>query len=106
MDKKIKHDADGSIEKYREIFVARGFYQKEGIDYEETFSLVARYSSIETIMELAYMIKWDLRQMDVKTTFLNGVIDEEAYIKQPEGFEVKDILTPVCKLKNALYGLK
>ena len=44
--------------------------------------------------------------MDVKTTFFNGVIDEEAYIKQPEGFEVKDILTRVCKLKNALYGLK
>ena len=64
------------IEKYKEIFVARGFSQKEGIDYEETFSPVARYTSIRTIMALASMMKWDLHQMDVKTTFRNGVIEE------------------------------
>ena len=56
----IKHVDDGSIEKYKEIFVARGFSQKEGIDYEETFYLVARYTSIRTIMELASMMKWNL----------------------------------------------
>ena len=59
---KIKHAADGSIEKYKERFVARGFSQKEGIDYEETFALVARYTSIRTIMALASMMKWDLNQ--------------------------------------------
>ena len=80
---KIKHAADGSIEKYKAIFVARGFSQKEGIDYEETFAPVERYTSIRTIMALASMMKWDLHQMDVKTTFLNGVIEEEVYIKQP-----------------------
>ena len=56
-------------------FVARGFSQKEGIDYEETFTPVAWYTSIRTIMALASMMKWDLHQMDVKTTFLNGVIE-------------------------------
>ena len=74
---KIKHAADGSIEKYKARFVARGFSQKEGINYEETFSPVERYTSIRAIMALASMMKWDLHQMDVKTTFLNGVIEEE-----------------------------
>jgi hypothetical protein len=77
---KIKHVADRSIEKYKEIFVARRFSQKEGIDYEETFSLVARYTSIRTIMALAAKMKWKLHQMDVKTTFLNGVFEEEVSI--------------------------
>ena len=66
--------------------MARGFSQKEGIDYEETFSPVARYTSIRTIMELASMMKWDPHQIDVKTTFLNGVIEEDGYIEQPQGF--------------------
>jgi hypothetical protein len=76
---KIKHAVDGSIEKYKARFVARGFSQKEGIDYEETFAHVARYTSIRTIIALATKMKWKLHQMDVKTTFLNGVI-EEVYI--------------------------
>ena len=87
---KIKHVADGSIEKYKEIFVDRGFSQKKGIDYEEKFSPVSRYTSIKTIMELSSMMKWDLHQMDVNTTFLNGVIEEYVYIKQPQGFQVED----------------
>ena len=77
---KIKHAADGSIEKYKARFVDRGFSQKEGSDYEETFAPVERYTSIETIMALGAMMKWYLHQMDVKTTFLNGVIEEEVYI--------------------------
>jgi hypothetical protein len=103
---KIKHAADGSIEKYKARFVARGFSQKEGIDYEETFAPVARYTSIRTIISLAAKIKWKLHQMDVKTTFLNGVIKEEVYIEQPQGFEVEDRKSHVCKLKKALYRLK
>jgi hypothetical protein len=71
---KIKHAADGSIEKYKARFVAHGFSQKEGIDYEETFAPVARYTSIKTIIALAAKMKWKLHQMDVKTTFLSGVI--------------------------------
>ena len=78
---KIKHTTDGIIEKYKAKFVARGFSQNEGINYEETFSHVTRYTSIKTIMALSSKTKWKLHQMDVKTTFLNGVIREEVYIK-------------------------
>jgi hypothetical protein len=103
---KIKHVADGSIEKNKARFVSRGFSQKEGIDYEETFSPVSRYTSIRTIIDLAANKKWNLHQMDVKTTFLNGVIEEEVYIEQPQGFEVQYMKNHVCKLKKDLYGLK
>ena len=65
---KIKNATDVSIEKYKERFFTRGFSQKEGIDYQETFSLVARYTSVRTIMALASMMKWDIHQMDVKTS--------------------------------------
>jgi hypothetical protein len=100
---KIKHVADGSIQKYKVIFGARGFSKKEGIDYEETFAPVARYTSIKTIITLAAKMKWKLHQMDVKTAFLNGVIEEEVYIEQPQGFEVEDKKSHVCKLKKSLY---
>jgi hypothetical protein len=71
---KIKHATDRSIKKYKARFVARGFSQKEGIDYEETFAPVARYTSIITIIDLVAKMKWKLHQMDAKTTFLNGII--------------------------------
>jgi hypothetical protein len=103
---KIKHAIDGSIEKYKERIVACGFSQKEDIDYEETFTFLARYTSIITNIALAAKMKWKLYQMDVKTAFLNGVIEEEVYIEQPQGFEVEDRKSQVCKLKKALYGLK
>jgi hypothetical protein len=103
---KIKHVADGSIEKYKARFFSHGFSQKEGIDYEDTFTLVARYTSIRTIIALAAKMKWKLHQMDVKTTFLNSVIEEEVYIEQPQGFEVEDRKSHVCRLKKSLYGLK
>jgi hypothetical protein len=77
---KIKHATDGSVKKYKVRFVARGFSQVEGIDYEETFSPIARYNSICTIIELAASMGWRLHHMDVKTTFLNGDIEEEVYI--------------------------
>jgi hypothetical protein len=99
---KIKHAADGSIEKHKARFVARGFFQKKGIDYEETFAPIARYTSIKTIIALAAKMKWKLHQMDVKTTFLNGVIEEEVYIEQPQGFEVEDRKTHVWKLKKII----
>ena len=88
---KIKHAADGSIEKYKARFVARGFSQKEGIDYEETFAPIARYTSMRSILFVAGVMKWKIHQMDVKTDFLNGIVEEESH---------------VCRLKKALYGLK
>jgi hypothetical protein len=92
--------------KYKEIFVARGFSQVEGIDYEETFSLVSRYTSILTIISLAASMDWRLHQMDVKITFLNGDIEEEVYIKQLDGFMIHEKESHVSRLKKALYGLK
>jgi hypothetical protein len=102
---RIKHTVDRSIEKHKTRFVARGFSQVEGIDYEETFSLVARYTSIQMIIFLATSMGWKLHQMDVKTTFLNGEIEEEIYIEQPDGFVIHKE-SHVCRLKKALYGLK
>ena len=102
----IKHVADGSIEKYKSIFLAHGFSQKEGKYYEETFSSVARYTSIRSILALAAVMKWKIHHMDVKTIVLNGVMEEELYVEQTLGFETHDRETHVCKLKKALYGLK
>ena len=77
---------DGSIEKYKARFVARGFSQKEGIDYKETFTVVSRYTSIESVLALAAVMKWKIHQMDVKTAFFNGVVEEEVYVEKPLSF--------------------
>jgi hypothetical protein len=103
---KIKHVVDGSIEKYKARFVARGFSQIEGVDYDETFSPITRYTSIGTIIALAASMGWKLHQMDVKAAFLNGGIEEEVYIEQPEGFIIHNEKSHVCRLNKALYGLK
>lgn len=78
---KIKHATDGSIDKYKARFVARGFSQKEGIDYEETFAPTARYTTIRSLVSFVASMGWNIDQMDVKTIFLNGTIDEEVYIE-------------------------
>jgi hypothetical protein len=103
---KIKHAVDRSIEKHKARFVARGLSQVEGVDYEETFANVARYTSIRTIIALASTLGWRLHQMDVKTTFLNRENEEEVYIEQPDGFVIHGKESHVCRLKKALYGLK
>eukprot|EP00253_Pinus_taeda_P004142 PITA_04142 len=103
---KIKYAADDNVEKYKARFVAKGYAQKEGIDYEETFTPIARYTSIRTVIPLAAQMGWEIHQMDVKTAFMNGVIEEEVYIEQPVGFETHEKKSHVCRLKKALYGLK
>ena len=103
---KIKYVADGSVEKYKARFVAKGYAQKEGIDYEETFAPVAKYTSIRTVISLAAQMGWEIHQMDVKTAFLNEVIEVEVYIEQPEGFETHEKKSHVCRLTKALNGLK
>jgi len=99
---KIKHVANGSIEKHKARFVACGFSQKEGEDYEDTFALVSRYSFIRSIIALVSITSCKFHQMDVKTTFLNGVIEEEFYIEKNLGFEIHDTEMHVCKLKKSL----
>lgn len=103
---KIKHRVEGCIENFKAKFVALGFSQKEGIDYDEIFSLVARYTTIRSIIALAAYQGWTLYQVDVKTSFLHGILKEEVYIEQPQGFEAHDRRTHVCRLKKTLYGLK
>ena len=85
---------------YKERFVAQGFSWKEGIDYEETFAPVARYTSIGSICT---GMRWEIHQLDIKTSLLNGVVEEEVYIEKPLGFETHDRKTHVCKLKKAFY---
>ena len=69
------------MEKYKATFVAKGYAQRERIDYEETFALVTRYTSIRTTISLAAQMGWEIHQMDVKTAFLNNVIEEDVYIE-------------------------
>ena len=102
---KIKHVADGSIEKQKARFVARVFSQNEGIDYDYTFAPMDRHTSIKAIIFVASVIGWKLHRMDVKTAFLNGVMEEEVYIDQPPGFDTHDRESHVC-MKKTLYWFK
>jgi hypothetical protein len=86
--------------------VAQGFSQKEGINYEETFAPVARLEAIRILLAIAVAKGFKLFQMDVKSAFLNGFIEEEVYVKQPHGFESELYPHRVYRLKRALYGLK
>ena len=76
------------------------------MDYEETFAPIAKYTSIISVLSLDVVMKWKMDQMDVKTAFLNGVIEEEVYVEQPLRFETHDRETHVSRLKKDLYGLK
>ena len=102
---KTKKDTLGNIERYKAKLVAKGFTQKEGIDYKETFSPVSKKDSFRIIMALVAHFDLELQQMDVKTTFLNGDLEEEVYMKQPEGFSSSNGKHLVCKLKKSIYGL-
>ena len=103
---KTKRDSIGNIERYKAGLVAKGFTQKDGIDYKETFSPVSKKDSLRIIMALVTHYDLELHQMDVKTAFLNGNLEEEIYMNQPEGFSVKGKEHMVCKLKKSIYGLK
>nr|GEX35397.1 putative retrotransposon protein [Tanacetum cinerariifolium] len=97
---------DGNIHIYKAPLVAKGFTQTLGIDYEETFSPVADISVIRILIAIAAYYDYEIWQMDVKTAFLNGYINEEVYMEQPEGFVNPKYPNRVCKLKRSIYGLK
>lgn len=103
---RIKTDANGNPTKYKARLVARGLAQEYGVDYLETFAPVSRHDTIRAILALAAQMKWKLYQMDVKSAFLNGELEEEIYVTQPPGFEVKGEEDKVLRLRKALYGLK
>ena len=100
----IKQNTDRSIETYKARLVAKGFTQTLGIDYQETFVPVAKMNSIKVLLSLAACFNWPLHQLDFKNAFLNGVLEEELFIRLPPEFE--NGRNKVCKLKNALYSLK
>ena len=101
---KIKTRSNGSIERYKACLVAKCFTQEYGIDYEETFTSVACISSVRALLAVATASKWDIFQMDVKNTFLNGGLSEEVYMQPPPGLSVES--NKVCHIRRALYGLK
>lgn len=90
---KTKYKVDGSIDKYKARLVAKGYALLEGIDYEETFAPVAIMDTIRTILSLASHHRWTIYQMDVKSAFLNGFIDEEIYVRNPKDLRLREIKT-------------
>ena len=103
---KLKYNADGSISRYKARLVAKGYAQTYGIDFEETFSPVAKMATVRVVIAMATTKGWELQQMDVKNAFLNGELQEEVYMEQPKGYVHLDFPHYVCRLKKALYGLK
>ncbi|RVX19815.1 Retrovirus-related Pol polyprotein from transposon TNT 1-94 [Vitis vinifera] len=103
---KRKMKVDGSIDKYKARLVIKGYRQTEGLDYFDTYSPVTRINSIRMVFAIAALRNLEIHQMDVKTAFLNGDLDEEIYMEQPEGFSAPGQEKKVCKLVKSLYGLK
>lgn len=101
---RIKTGPDGSIEKYKARLVIKGYSQRKGLDYEETFSPVAKTSTIRAVLSIAAQENLSISQFDVSTAFLYGKLKEEIYMKPPEGYSNNN--GKVCKLKRSLYGLK
>ena len=103
---KVKHDDTGKVERFKGRLGAKGFLQKYGIDYDETFSPVVRFSSIRALLAFGVSRQILIHQMEVVTAFLNGTLDEEIYMQQPEGYVEPGKEELVCRLKKSLYGLK
>jgi hypothetical protein len=103
---RTKQNADGSINKYKARLVVKGYAQVFGVDFSETFAPVARLDTIRLLLAVAAQKNWKVYQLDVKSAFLNGYLQEEIYIEQPRGFEVRGQEEKVYLLKKALYGLK
>ncbi|KAM2213096.1 hypothetical protein ACFX1S_023316 [Malus domestica] len=101
-----KYKLDGTLDKFKARLVAKGYTQKPGIDFVDTYSPVAKFTSIRILMAIVARMDLELHQLDVKTAFLNGDLKEDIYMIQPEGYHVKGHENKVYKLRKSLYGLK
>ena len=102
----VKYKADGTLDRYKARLVAKGCTQTYGIDYEETFSLVAKMNTVRIIISLTTHFGWEMHQFDVQNVFLHGSLEEEVYMEIPPGYGATNGRNKVCRLKKALYGLK
>jgi hypothetical protein len=103
---KVKHNVNGSVSRYKARLVTKGYAQTYGINYEETYSPVAKMTTIRAIIAMATTKGWYLHQMDVKNVFLHGDLQVEVYMEQPPGYVDQTHPNLVCRLKKTLYGLK
>jgi hypothetical protein len=103
---KVKKHADGTIERYKARLAAKGFKQRYGLDYEDTFSPAVKPANICLLLSLAVTQGWSLRQLDVQNAFLHGVLEEEVYMRQHPRFVNYAHSTHLCRLVKAIYGLK
>ncbi|RDX60286.1 hypothetical protein CR513_61582, partial [Mucuna pruriens] len=100
----IKQESNSSYPRYKARLVVKGFRQRKGVDFNEIFSPVVKMSSIRIVLSLAATFDLEVEQMDVKTTFLHGDLEEEIYMKQPDGFQISGKEDYVCRLKKSLYA--
>jgi hypothetical protein len=103
---RIKYDSSGSIDRFKARLVARGFTQRYGIDFVDTFSLVAKFDSIRTLLSIVVVEDYEMTQFDVRIAFLHGILDEKLYMIQPSYFEDKSYPNHVCQLQKSIYGLR
>jgi histone deacetylase 1/2 len=101
-----KFRADGTLERYKARWVLRGFTQRPGIDFDETFSPVIKPATVRTVLSLALSRSWPIHQLDVNNAFLQGTLTETVFAAQPAGFEDPSLPGHVCRLNKSLYGLK
>jgi hypothetical protein len=102
----MKYDSKGKIKRFKARLVAKGFTLREGIDYTETFTPVSKKDSFKIVMALVAHYDLELHQMNVKTVFLNGDLQESVYMAQPEGFAIEGKEHMECRLKKSIYELK
>lgn len=103
---KTKLNELGEVDKYKAMLVVKGYAQEYGVDYTEVFAPVARMDTVRMIIAVAAQNGWGIHQLDVKSAFLHGELEEEVFVEQPQGYEVKGKEDMVYKLHIALYGLK
>lgn len=105
---KFKRDSEGNLSRYKALLVAKGYSQRYGIDYEETFSPVVRNSSLRILIALAFELNLKMHHLDIDTAFLYGNLEEKVFMTQHEGFVTKGEESKVCLLNTnkSLYGLK